>query len=54
MGVTIRKKGGRWYVFVNYEGKRKAKCVGTRAAAEKVKTVLEAKLALGDLGIMSD
>src|SRR5215468_2034771 len=54
MGVRIRKRRGIWYVFVNYQGRRKAKCVGTRDAAEKVKKILEAKLALGDLGFMSE
>lgn len=54
MGVTIRKRGKKWYVFVNYLGKRKAKCVGTRAAAEEVKRVLEAKLTLGDMGIFEE
>src|SRR5215468_8525714 len=54
MGVRIRKRRGKWYVFVNYQGRRKAKCLGTRDAAEKVKKVLEAKLALGDLGFMSE
>jgi hypothetical protein len=29
MGVKIRKRDGKWYVFVNYHGRRKAKCVGT-------------------------
>jgi integrase len=54
MGVTIRKKNSRWYVFVNHNGHRKAKCVGSsRSAAEQVKRMLEAKLALGDLGFMS-
>jgi len=52
--VSIRKKDDKWYVFVNYQGKRRAKCVGTRAAAEQVKRVLEAKLALGDLAILAD
>jgi len=52
MGVKIRKKGKKFYVFVNYHGRRKAKCVGdSRAVAEQVKRVLEAKLALGDLGV---
>ncbi len=51
MGVTIRKKSGKWYVFVNYRGRRKAKCIGdSRAAAIEVKRILEAKLALGDFG----
>jgi integrase len=53
MGVKIRKRGGKWYVFVNYHGRRKAKCVGSsRLLAEQVKRQLEAKLALGDLGFL--
>src|SRR5438552_3546567 len=52
MSVKIRKKGKKFYVFVNYHGRRKAKCVGdSRAVAEQVKRVLEAKLALGDMGV---
>jgi integrase len=55
MGVTIRKRGGKWYVFVNYHGRRKAKCVGTsRELAEQVRRQLEAKLALGDLGFLTE
>jgi len=55
MGVKIRKRGGKWYVFVNYHGRRKAKCVGTsRELAEQVRRQLEAKLALGDLGFLSE
>jgi len=54
MSVKIRKKGGKWYVFVHYLGKRKAKCIGTRAAAEQVKRTLEAKLALGDLSFITE
>jgi integrase len=52
MGVKIRKRGGKWYVFVNYHGKRKAKCVGSsRELAEQVRRQIEAKLALGDLAL---
>jgi integrase len=52
MGVKIRKRGGKWYVFVNYHGRRKAKCVGSsREIAEQVRRQLEAKLALGDLAV---
>lgn len=55
MGAKIRKRGGKWYVFVNYHGRRKAKCVGTsRQLAEQVKRQLEAKLALGDLGFLTE
>ena len=53
MGVKIKKRGGKWYVFVNYHGRRKAKCVGSsRQLAEQVKRQLEGKLALGDLGFL--
>ena len=53
MGVTARKKNGKWFVFINHNGRRKAKCVGdSRAAAMQVKRVLEAKLTLGDAGIL--
>jgi integrase len=52
MGVKIRKRGGKWYVFVNYNGRRKAKCVGaSRELAQQVRRQLEAKLALGDLAL---
>jgi integrase len=54
VGVVIRKKSGQWYVFVNHNGQRKAKCIGeSRAAAVQVKRALEAKLALGDIGIFN-
>jgi len=52
MGIKLKKRGCKWYVFVNYHGRRKAKCVGdSRSVAEQVKRILEAKLALGDMGI---
>ena len=52
MGVRIRKTKGRWYVYIDFHGKRKAKCVGSsRKLAEEVKRQLEAKLVLGDVGI---
>jgi hypothetical protein len=37
MGVKIKKKGRQWYVFINYKGRRKAKKVGSREAARKLK-----------------
>ena len=43
MGVRIRKKDGKWYVFINHQGKRKARCIGdSKRAAEEVKRKLEA------------
>lgn len=53
MGVKIRQKDGKWYVFINHKGKRKAKCVGdSKRAAEEVKRKLEAQLTLGDFGVL--
>jgi len=52
MGVKIRKKGRYRYVFIDHHGQRKAKKVGTREAAEKVKREVEARLALGDCGML--
>ena len=55
MGVTVRKRRGKWFVFVSHDGRRKAKCVGeSKAAADKVKQILEAKLALGDLAVLDE
>jgi integrase len=53
MSVKIRKRNGSWWVFIDYRGQRKARKVGTRQAAEAVKRELEAKLALGDMGIFA-
>jgi integrase len=52
MGVKVRKKGAKWYVVVDYHGRRKSKCVGSREAAEQVRRQVEAKLALGDFSIL--
>ena len=54
MGVKVRKRNGKWYVVIDYHGRRKSKCVGTREAAEKVKREVEARLALGDVGVLKD
>ena len=53
MGVKIKKYKGTWYVFIDHQGHRKAKKIGTRQAAETVKREIEARLALGDLGFLS-
>jgi integrase len=53
MGVRIRKDGDAWYVYINHHGQRKARRVGSKAAAEKVKRILEAKLSLGDSGVLA-
>ncbi|MBN1547394.1 MAG: site-specific integrase [Syntrophaceae bacterium] len=50
MGVKIREKikgSGKWWIFIDHQGRRKAKYVGSKKAAEKVKEIIEAKLKLG-------
>ena len=55
MGVTVRQKqpgkGNPWWVFIHYGGKRKAKCIGDKKAAEKVASAIRQKLKLGEFGI---
>jgi integrase len=52
VSVKVRKRNGTWWVFICYSGRRKAKKVGTREAAERVKREIEARLALGDFGVL--
>jgi hypothetical protein len=55
MGVKVRQKDGKWYVFINHHGQRKAKCVGdSKRAAEEVKRKLEAKLTLGEFALQDN
>jgi integrase len=55
MGVKLRLKGSKWFVFINHKGQRKAKCVGTdKRVAEEVRRRLEAKLVLGDVPLKDD
>ena len=53
MGVKVRKRNSKWYVVIDFHGRRKSKCVGTREAAEKVKREIESRLTLGDLGVFA-
>lgn len=52
MGVKVKKHKGTWYVFINYHGQRKAKKVGSKEGAERVKREIEARLALGDFSCL--
>jgi integrase len=52
VSVRIRKRNGAWWIFICCHGRRKAKKVGTREAAERVKREIEARLALGDFQIL--
>lgn len=49
MGVKVKPWKGAYWVFINHKGRRKAKRVGDRKAAELVKVKIQAKLAEGDL-----
>jgi hypothetical protein len=56
MGVKVREKtkGSKVYwLFINYNGQRKAKCVGDKKAAELAATKIRAKLAEGDVAILT-
>jgi integrase len=55
MGVKIRKLRGKWYLVIDYHGKRKTRVIGTdRRVAEEVRRQVEAKLTLGDYGILEN
>jgi integrase len=54
MGVRIRKRGAKWYVYVNHHGKRKNRCVGSREAAERVRREIEARLAVGQTEFLTE
>ena len=47
MAVKIREKNGKWWLYVDWHGQRKKKCIGTKEAAEKARVMLEARLVLG-------
>jgi integrase len=49
MAVKIRERKGKWWVFIDHNGKRKAKCVGEKKAAQHVADTIAAKLKLGEL-----
>jgi integrase len=57
MGVTVRQKqpgkGNPWWVFINHKGKRKAKCVGDKKAAEHVASLVRQKLTTGEFNLLS-
>ncbi len=51
MGVIVRQKvkgkGQPWWVFIAHGGERTSRRVGTKGAAEKVASIIEARLQLG-------
>ena len=52
MAVKIRERNGAWWIYIDRDGKRKAKRIGTEEAAKKVQKQVEARLTLGDFGFL--
>ena len=56
MGVKVREKtkgSGVWWIFIDHQGRRKAKKVGKdRRIALEVAKKVEAKLILGEMGLV--
>jgi len=53
MGVIVKEKNnGEWWIFINHNGKRKAKKIGRdKRVAQDVAKKIEAKLALGEFSL---
>jgi len=54
MGVKVREKpkgSGKYWIFVNHQGKRISKFAGDEKTAHEIAEKIQAKIILGDLGI---
>jgi len=55
MGVKLRKRGDKWWVFINHRGRRKAKAIGPdKRTAEIVAEKIRARLVFGDFQLRDD
>jgi integrase len=55
MAVKVRQRNGKWWVFIDYHNKRKAKCIGTsKRAAQQVAEKIQARLTLGQFEIAEE
>src|SRR6266849_2810579 len=55
MAVKVRHHKGKWWVFIDHKGKRKAKCIGTsKRAADLVAEKIQAKISLGDFTLLEE
>ena len=54
MGVKVRFYRGAWWIFIDHNGRRKAKKVRDRATADKLARALRERLARGDLHLPND
>jgi integrase len=49
MGVKVKERNrGEWWLYIDHNGKRKAKKVGSKKAAEEAAKKIQARLVLGD------
>src|SRR5262249_10108899 len=52
MAVKVKERRGKYWVFINHNGRRKAQCIGTdKRAAQQVAKSIQARLVLGDLSL---
>src|SRR5262245_20379467 len=55
MAVKVKHHTGKWWVFIDHKGKRKAKCIGkSEKATKEVAGRIEAKLQLGDFSLLEE
>jgi integrase len=55
MAVKVKQHKGKWWVFIDHKGKRKAKCIGkSEKAANEVAEKIEARLKLGDFSPLEE
>src|SRR5262249_16497225 len=54
MAVKVKQHKGKWWGFIDHKGRRKAKCVGSKQAAETAAKKIEAKLTLGDFLLLDE
>lgn len=55
MAVKVKQHKGAWWVFINHQGKRKAKRIGaSKRAADQVAEKIQAKIALGQFTVQDE
>src|SRR5262245_59829465 len=54
MAVKVKQHKGKYWIFIDHKGKRKAKCIGSKQAAETAAKKIEAKLTLGDFTLLDE
>ena len=55
MAVKVKKRKDKWWVYIDHNNKRKAKCIGpSKRAADQVAEKIRAKLALGQFSLAEE